>query len=104
MTNHAARLTVASASILVLFLAWAIIAAHPWPARQSAATDPRILALNARAAALRSEAAALERLLAARAGGQAGAGAATVAAGAASAAPPAVKVVTLPPLTITRTS
>jgi hypothetical protein len=104
MTNHVARLYVAAASVLVLFLAWAAIAAHPWPAKQSAAADPRIVALNARETALRAETVAVQRLLAVSRAQQARAATRTVAARSAPAAQPAVRIVTLPPLTITRTS
>ena len=102
MTNHVARLYVAAATVLVLFLAWAVIASHPWPSRSGAlaVSDPRLIALQAREQALRAETAAVNRILAQGQARATGATAATVVA----ASRPAVRVVTLPPLTITRTS
>lgn len=104
MTSHVARLYVAAAAVFVLFLAWAVIAAQPWPAKQSATADPRIIALNARETALRAETVAVQRLLAVSRAQQARAVTRAVAVRSAPAAQPAVKIVTLPPLTITRTS
>jgi hypothetical protein len=94
MTNHVVRLYVAAAGILALFLSWAVIAAHPWPAKS--ATDPRLVALAAHQQAYVREAALVKALLAHRAAAAAAAPAAT--------AQPAVRVVTLPPLTITKVS
>lgn len=135
MTSHVARLYALALSLLVFFVAWAVVAARPWSAAKA---DPRLTALAAREQRLHRESVAVRRLvdrrwrayriaLAARrkqiaarnaqialrqrqiaarqqrlaaVGAQARAGAA--AAPVASAAP--VRVVTLPPLTITRTS
>jgi len=104
MTNHVARLYVAAASVFVLFLAWAVIATHPWPTKSvtASANDPRIVALNARTAAIRSETVAVRQLLAQRRTQPAQTR--LTAAQTAPAALPPVRVVTLPPLTITRTS
>ena len=85
MTNHAPKLYALAGSILGFFLAWAGIAAHPWaqtspsPATQSAALEAYSRRLNADAA-----------LVAAISGRRNAA--------------PFVRVVTLPPLTTTRTS
>jgi hypothetical protein len=129
VTSHTGRLYALALALVVFFLAWASIAARPW---QKAAPDPRLQALAAREARLRHEAklvnrvvaarwtaykaavrlrnvqiaAAKARIAAARAAAQRQAAAAQVAAVAApsAAAAPSVRVVSLPPLTITRTS
>jgi hypothetical protein len=127
MTSHTGRLYGLAFALVVFFLAWAVIAARPWA---GAAADPRLQALAAREVRLRHEAKLVNRLVAARwkayraalrlretqiaaakariafarAAAQRQAASATVAAPAAAAAAPAVRVVTLPPLTVTRTS
>jgi hypothetical protein len=129
MTSHAGRLYALALALVVFFLAWAVIAARPWA---KAAADPRLQALAARETRLRHEAklvnrvvaarwtaykaalrlretqiaAAKTRIAAARAAAQRQALATAAAAQAvpATAASPAVRVVTLPPLTVTRTS
>jgi hypothetical protein len=100
MTDHTARLYAFAAAILVFFVAWAAVAARPWASKTSASTivDPRVAALAAKEQRVRAEALAVQRVLAARNR----AAAATPAA--AAVAQPSVRVVTLPPLTITRTS
>jgi hypothetical protein len=126
MTSHTGRLYALALALVVFFLAWAAVAAHPWA---KAASDPRLQALAAREARLRQEAklvnrvvaerwtayraelrmrstqiaAAKARIAAAKAAAQAQVSYTQAAAPAASAAP-SVRVVTLPPLTITRTS
>ncbi|HEY6054262.1 MAG TPA: hypothetical protein VIU86_10045 [Gaiellaceae bacterium] len=45
MTNHVARLYALALAVLVFFVAWAVVSAHPW---QAAKADPRITALAAR--------------------------------------------------------
>lgn len=87
MTSHVARLYMASGSLLAFFLAWAGIAAHPWstPAARSAQTAPAVALYEQR---LQRDAALLQRLSSQRAVAPA----------------PQVRVVTLPPLTTTRTS
>jgi hypothetical protein len=118
MTSHVARLYAASAAVVVFFVAWAAIAAHPWTT--TAKPDPALAALAAREQRIRTESAAVQRLLAkrwaayrvalaarqkaiaARKAALASVAASVPAPAAASAAP--VRVVTLPPLTITRTS
>ncbi|HVC86640.1 MAG TPA: hypothetical protein VNC40_04345 [Gaiellaceae bacterium] len=94
MANHTVRLYALALGLVVFFLAWAVVAARPWTTR---AADPRLRALAVRAALLRKEAKLVNQIVAAR---QRAASAATAPAAASS----AVRVVTLPPLTITRTS
>ena len=87
MTSHTGRLYVLALAMLVLFLAWALVAARPWT-RPRPSTQTQALAL--REQALRHETALVNQLLRRRRS--------------AASAQPAVRVVTLPPLTITRTS
>lgn len=113
MTSHVARLYAATIGIVVFFVSWAAIAAHPWVTPKP---DPAVAALAAREQRLQAESIALQRLsakkwnayrvaLAARQHAIAARKSALASAPVPSAAPaPAVKVVTLPPLTITRTS
>jgi hypothetical protein len=87
MTSQLARLYAFAASLLAFFLAWAGIAARPW------ASTPRAFASSDALAAYqqRLEAdAALLRQLSTQAPARTGA--------------PLVRIVTLPPLTTTRTS
>ena len=88
MTDHVARLYLAAGSLLGFFVAWAVIAAHPWstpPAR----IDPSAQALARYEQRLQQDAAVVRRLRADQG---------------ARASVPRVRVVTLPPLTTTRTS
>ena len=121
MTSHPARLYSLAVALVVFFLAWAMIAARPWAA---AKPDPRLAALAAREAGLRHDSVLVRRIVARRwrvyrarlakrkveiaaaRRRQAELAAAAVAPAAPSAAyaAPSVRVVTLPPLTITRTS
>jgi hypothetical protein len=86
MTDHVPRLYAVAGSILALFLAWLGIAAHPWQstAPAVASAPPGLAAYERR---LNRDAALIARIAAAR-----------------RTARPTVRVVTLPPLTITRTS
>lgn len=125
MTSHVARLYALVAAVLVFFVAWAAIAAHPWRTKTSAAADPRVATLQIREQRLRAEALAVKRVvdrrwaayraqlalrkreiasINARNTKARASLASAPAAGAVSAAAPSVRVVTLPPLTITRTS
>ncbi|HET8529384.1 MAG TPA: hypothetical protein VFL60_10765 [Gaiellaceae bacterium] len=113
MTRHVAgRLYALSLALVVFFLTWAVVAARPW---SSSATprDPRLDALARREVKLRRRAvavhavvtrrwAAYHRALAARRAEIAAVRALPAPAPVAPSA--AVRVVTLPPLTITRTS
>jgi hypothetical protein len=134
MTSHHARTYTVALTLVVFFLAWAVIAARPWAAP---AADPRLGAVAAREARLRHETVLVRKVVAARwaayharlrlrrveiararaaaarvrAQAAAAAAAAAARASAAAAVPvasapsaPAVRVVTLPPLTVTRTS
>ena len=111
MTNHAARLYVVACSLLVFFLVWAVLAAHPWQGSASV-RDPRLVALAKREQRLRSEAKLVQQIVDRRyaayksslASRRAQLAAAKSAASAAQAPAPSVRIVTLPPLTITRTS
>ena len=128
MTNHLARLYALVAAVLVFFVAWAAIAAHPWQTQKAAAQDPRLAALQLREQRLRAEALAVKQVLnkrwavyraqlalrkqeiSALQTANAKARAASLASvptpppSSGSSAAPSVRVVTLPPLTITRTS
>jgi hypothetical protein len=86
MTDHVVRLYALSGSVLALFLAWAGIAANPWRQETRAAATPSLATYERR---LREDAALVAELAARRR---------------ARAEPPSVRVVTLPPLTTTRTS
>ncbi|HZS29828.1 MAG TPA: hypothetical protein VFA37_01075 [Gaiellaceae bacterium] len=120
MASHHARLYGLALAVVVFFLAWAVVAAHPWATAKS---DPRLRVLGAREAQLRREAKAVQRIVAVRwahyrvqlkvrqaeiarvtASNAAAAqqAAATAAAPVAAAAP--VQVVNLPAHVITRTS
>jgi hypothetical protein len=139
MTNHVGRLYALGVSLVAFFLAWALVAAHPWSTTK-AARDPRLTALaqreqrlrhesklvqqivNRRFADYRTQFAAYKTALAKRQAQIAAAkvAAARLAAVTAASAPtasytpaasytpsasaPAVRVVTLPPLVVTRTS
>jgi hypothetical protein len=129
MTDHLARLYALVAAVLVFFVAWAAIAAHPWRTQKTAAQDPRLAAIQLREQRLRAEALAVKQVLnkrwavyraqlalrkqeisalqaanaKARAASLASAQDPSAPSYGSSAAPP-VRIVTLPPLTITRTS
>jgi hypothetical protein len=114
MTNHVVRLYALALSLLVLFATWAAIAARPWASSQPQA-DPRWAALAAREQRLRQEAVVVQRVVARRwrvyrvrlaARRREIATATQRRAALASAAPaaPSVRVVSLPPMTVTRTS
>jgi hypothetical protein len=122
MTSHTARLYSVALALVFFFLAWAVIAARPWA---TAKPDPRLAALAAREARLRHDSVLVRRIVARRwrvyrtalakrkaaiaAANRRQAQLAAAAVAPAAAAPaaysaPSVRVVTLPPLTITRTS
>jgi hypothetical protein len=97
MTDHVARLYVLAVTVLGLFVVWAVLAAHPW---KSTAAAPAASPAEARLATVEQRLAAVARLTdtlaRARAERVAGTTGATVAL------PP--RIVTLPPVTVTRTS
>ena len=113
MTSHVGRLYALALALLVFFVTWAAVAAKPWAAAKAKA-DPRTAALAARERALRHEAAVVRRVVARRWAryrvelkqrNAAIAAAQRTQLAASSAAPSAaVRVVNLPPLTVTRTS
>ena len=120
MTSHTGRIYALALALLVFFLAWATVAARPWGA--TAAADPRLNALSAREAQLRREAKLVKavvaqrwatyhaelklrqaRIAAAKTSSLQPASVASTSSAAPAASSP-VRVVNLPPLTITRTS
>ena len=113
MASHTGRLYTLAVGLVVFFLAWAVVAAHPWGAT---ASDARLKTLAAREAALRQRAKLVNRIVAlrwaayrselkARQAQIAAAKAKASQLAVSSVAPSSsVRVVTLPPLTITRTS
>ena len=126
MTSHVLRLYALVAGTVIFFVTWAAVAAHPW-ATAPTRTDPRLRALAAREQRLRVESVRVQRVverrfaryrhelrsrrseiarvLARQARARAAASAqAASAAGPAAAVAPAVQVVHLPPLVVTRTS
>jgi hypothetical protein len=86
------RLYVFAVTLLVFFVVWAVVAARPWVAKTSSG-DRQIAALAAREQRIHFESLIVRKLRAQRAAQQ------TIAAPA-----PAPRIVTLPPLVITRTS
>jgi hypothetical protein len=121
MTNHVARLYALAGAILVFLVSWAAAAAHPWQqTHRVEATDPRVAALSLREKHLRSESVRVEQIvdrrwahyrhaLATRRKEIAAAKRQQRALLASSSSPfasaaPSVRVVTLPPLTTTKTS
>jgi hypothetical protein len=109
MTSHVGRLYALAIALLVFFITWTAVAAQPWAA--STTSDPRLQAIAAREQQVRAESVAVRRLvnqrwavyrkqLKVRQGQIAAAKHSQLIAAAA----PSVRVVTLPPLTITRTS
>jgi len=128
MTSHTGRLYALAAAVVAFFVAWAVVAAHPWGTAK-AARDPRLAALVQREQRLRSDARLVQRVVARRFSdyrrrfaayrtalsrrqaqlAAAKRAAATAASASASSVPAAssgggVRFVTLPPLVITRTS
>lgn len=110
MTSHVGRLYALALALLVFFIAWSVFAARPWAT--SAKTDARVAALAAREQRIRHESLAVQHIVQKRwavyraelkrrktliATRQAQLAAAPVAG-------PSVRVVNLPPLTVTRTS
>jgi hypothetical protein len=113
MTSHAGRLYALALALVVFFLTWSVVAARPWG---RATADPRLKTLAVREAQLRQQAklvnqvvalrwVAYRRALRVRQAEIAAARAHAAQLAAVTSAPaPQVRVVTLPPLTITRTS
>ena len=64
LTNHLARLYSAAGAIIVFFLLWATIAAHPWATTvQVTPQDPRLVALAHREKRLQTRAAAVKGIV-----------------------------------------
>jgi hypothetical protein len=114
MTSHHARLYGLALALVVFFLGWSVVAAHPWATQ---AADPRLKTLGKREAQLRREAQVVRKVVAARwahyrvelkvrktqiAAASAASAAAAASQQAAAAAP--VQVVSLPAHVVTRTS
>jgi hypothetical protein len=123
MTSHSGRLYALGVALIVFFLAWAVVAARPWGPTKAAARDPRLVVLAQREHRLRAEAGMVQKIVARRfsdyrrrfaayRAAMAKRQAEIAAARAAPVAAPApaysggggVRVVTLPPLVVTRTS
>lgn len=114
MTSHQGRLYVLALGLVVFFVSWAVVSAHPWA---QAAQDPRLRGLAARETQLRREAKTVSEVVAARWAkyrvelkarraqiARVAASAAAARQAAAAAPAPAVQVVNLPAHVITRTS
>jgi hypothetical protein len=105
MTSSAGRLYALAVAVVVFFVAWATIAARPWAAGR---TDARLAGLTAREQQLRREAALVHAIVRRRWANYrlklAQRKAALASQAVAPSAAPSVRIVTLPPLTITRTS
>ena len=99
MTSHTGRLYALALGLVVFFLAWAGVAARPWAATTA---NPQQKALVVRQAQLQQEAKLVNQIVAQRA--QLTHVTRSRQLASAAAAPVPVKIVTLPPLTITRTS
>ena len=63
MTSHHGRLYALALGLVVFFLAWAVVAAHPWA---TASADPRLRTLAIRQAQLQREAKLVRQVVAAR--------------------------------------
>ncbi len=111
MTSQVGRLYALALALVVFFLSWATIGARPWVSSQKRA-DPRLAALVAREQRVRHESIVVRRIVQKRwavyrvelkkrktqiATRQAQLAAVPAAA-------PSVRVVNLPPVTVTRTS
>ena len=109
MTSHVSRLYALAGTLVVFFGTWAGVAASPWGPRQA---DTRVASLQRRELRLRQEAAATQELLDRRWADYRDALAQRRALLAARRDPsppaspraPSVRVVTLPPVTTTRSS
>lgn len=112
MTSHVGRVYATAITLFVFFLTWALVAARPFPSSSSPGTDPRLRALAVREQHLRRESIVVQKLVARRwatyrvqlTKRRSEIAAAKQAQLAAAAAAPSVRVVSLPALTVTRTS
>jgi hypothetical protein len=126
MTDHIARLYALALTLVVFFVTWAVVAAHPWAAAATSGKDPRLVALERREARVHQESMRVRKVLkhryhvyrlelrgrkrqiAAIEAANARAAAATVKVTTSSSwsapTPPSVGVVTVPPVTSTHSS
>ena len=63
MTNHHVRLYGLALALVVFFLGWAVVAAHPWA---TTTADPRLRTLRVRETQLRREAQVVRHVVASR--------------------------------------
>ena len=63
MTSHHGRLYALALGLVVFFLAWAVVAAHPWA---TASADPRLRVLAIREAQLQRQAKLVQKVVATR--------------------------------------
>ncbi len=63
MPSHAGRLYALSAAIAVFFVTWVLLASSPWKVEAAAGPDPRLERLGAREASLREEAARVQKIV-----------------------------------------
>jgi hypothetical protein len=63
MTSHQGRLYALALALVTFFLAWAVVAAHPWA---TASADPRLRVLAIRQAQLERETKLVRKVVAAR--------------------------------------
>jgi hypothetical protein len=113
MTSPVGRTYATALALVLFFLTWAVVAAQPWTP-SATASDPRLKVLALRETRLRHEAKRVDRVVARRWAAyhrelaarrvQIAAAKAQNARAAAATPTAAVRVVTLPPITITRTS
>ncbi len=108
MTDTSHRAYAVAIALVVFFVSWATVAARPWGTPKP---DKRLVALDAREQRLRTDARIVARVVAARSAAYRTALQARRAAIAEArsrpiptAQPPQVRIVTLPPLTVTRSS
>ena len=101
MTNHVVRLYALAGTLAAFFLTWAGIAARPWVEQP---LDPRVAALEQRELRLQRDAALVRQVVDRRWAAYRAALADSRTTSAATAAAPPVRVVTLPPVTVTRSS
>ena len=101
MTNHVVRLYALAGTLAAFFLAWAGIAARPWVEQPR---DPRLTALEQRELRLQRDAELVQQVVDRRWAAYRAVLADSRATAAAAATAPPVRVVTLPPITVTRSS
>ena len=111
MTDHVARLYAATLAVVAFFLTWAVISARPWAA-EATVQDPKVAALERREQHLRHESARVQRRVERRfaayrtslAERQRELAAVQAAPAPSVPAPAAPSVLSIPPVTSTRSS